>query len=53
MFCPKCRAKIDDEAVVCVHCGVPTPNYYNVQNKQNQNVQNFNKNSGNKIHPKK
>lgn len=36
MYCSKCGKQIDDEAIVCVHCGVPTANY-----KQNQqsNVQ--------------
>ena len=28
MFCRKCGKEIDDEAVVCPHCGVPTINYY-------------------------
>ncbi len=28
MFCRKCGKEIDDEAVVCPHCGVPTVNYY-------------------------
>lgn len=29
MFCRKCGSQIDDEAVVCPNCGVPTVNYYN------------------------
>lgn len=28
MFCRKCGKEVDDEAVVCPHCGVPTINYY-------------------------
>lgn len=32
MFCSKCGKEIDNEAVVCVHCGVPTQNF----NKNNQ-----------------
>lgn len=27
-FCRKCGMEIDDEAVVCVHCGVPTDKYH-------------------------
>lgn len=27
MFCSNCGAQIDDKAVVCVKCGVPTNNY--------------------------
>ena len=26
MFCHKCGKEIDDEAVVCIHCGVETKN---------------------------
>lgn len=33
MFCFKCGKEIDDEAVVCVHCGAPTKNMIN--NNQN------------------
>lgn len=29
MFCMKCGKEIDNEAVVCVHCGVATPNMGN------------------------
>ncbi|MCD7722613.1 MAG: NINE protein [Clostridiales bacterium] len=28
MFCSKCGAQIDDQAVVCPQCGVPTSNYH-------------------------
>ena len=27
MFCSKCGKEINDEAVVCIHCGCPTANY--------------------------
>ena len=27
MFCSKCGKEIDNEAVVCVHCGCPTINF--------------------------
>ena len=27
MFCNKCGAQIDDDAVVCVKCGVPTEKF--------------------------
>lgn len=27
MYCKNCGAQIDDRAVVCPHCGVPTDNY--------------------------
>lgn len=27
MFCSKCGKEIDDEAVICPNCGVPTANY--------------------------
>ena len=27
MFCSKCGKEIDNEAIVCVHCGCPTQNY--------------------------
>lgn len=26
MFCRYCGSEIDDKAVICVHCGLPTPN---------------------------
>jgi len=26
MFCKNCGKQIDDKAVICVHCGVPTSN---------------------------
>lgn len=33
MFCHKCGKEIDDEAVVCVHCGVETKNLDKNKNK--------------------
>lgn len=27
MYCSKCGKEIDNEAVICPHCGVPTANY--------------------------
>lgn len=33
MFCHKCGKEIDDDAVVCIYCGVETKNMGN-QNKQ-------------------
>jgi len=27
MFCSKCGKQIDDAAIMCVYCGVPTKNY--------------------------
>ena len=35
MFCSKCGKEINDEAVVCVHCGCATANY--AQNNQDNN----------------
>lgn len=32
MFCSKCGKEINDEAVVCIHCGCATANY-NATNK--------------------
>ncbi len=32
MFCQKCGKEIENEAVVCVHCGCPTSNFE--QNKK-------------------
>lgn len=28
MYCKKCGSLLDDDAVVCPNCGVPTDNYY-------------------------
>ena len=27
MFCSKCGKEIDNDAIVCMHCGCPTQNY--------------------------
>ena len=35
MFCSKCGKEINDEAVVCVHCGCATANYQQ-DNKQKE-----------------
>lgn len=37
MFCSKCGKEIDDEAAVCVHCGVATKNMKN-QSKEEQPI---------------
>ena len=34
MFCSKCGKEIDNEAVVCVHCGCPTKNYKEDKQKE-------------------
>ncbi|MCL1923725.1 MAG: hypothetical protein FWG15_07730 [Propionibacteriaceae bacterium] len=31
MFCYKCAQEIDNEAVVCIHCGVATKNHGNAK----------------------
>ncbi len=38
MFCIKCGKDILDTAVICIHCGSPTPNFnsYNNSNVQPQ-----------------
>ena len=35
MFCYKCGKEIDDEAVVCIHCGVSTKNMKENDNQKN------------------
>lgn len=35
MFCYNCGKEIDDNAVVCIHCGVETKN---MKNKEDKNV---------------
>lgn len=44
MYCSKCGKEIDDEAVVCVHCGVPTSNYNKTNEPQNIVINNINSN---------
>lgn len=40
MFCHKCGKEIDDDAVVCVHCGVETKNLSNKNGDSNIVVNN-------------
>ncbi len=35
MFCKNCGSQLDDRAVICPHCGVPTDNYYANGNNRN------------------
>lgn len=35
MYCKNCGNEIHDDAVVCIHCGVPTQNYNNQPQQQN------------------
>ena len=35
MFCYNCGKEIDDNAVVCIHCGVETKN---MKNKEDKNI---------------
>lgn len=44
MFCSKCGKEIDNEAVVCPHCGVPTANYRQTQAQPNIVINNSNAN---------
>ncbi|MCI9449806.1 MAG: TM2 domain-containing protein [Clostridiales bacterium] len=36
MFCQKCGKEIDDAAVVCPGCGVPTSNYHKAEETKEQ-----------------
>jgi len=46
MFCSKCGKEINDEAVVCVHCGCPTANYQqNIKEKEQPIIINNNSTS--------
>lgn len=38
MFCEKCGKEIDDEAVICVHCGCATVNYRNTMDAKSRAV---------------
>ena len=38
MFCSKCGKEIDNEAVVCVHCGCPTQNYKDDKQAKDQPI---------------
>ena len=44
MFCQKCGKEIDDAAVVCPNCGVPTENYHKEQQQPNVVINNSNSN---------
>lgn len=44
MFCSKCGKEIDNEAVICPHCGVPTQNYQAPQQQPNVVINNSNAN---------
>lgn len=38
MFCSKCGKEINDEAVVCVHCGCATQNYRDDKQSKDQPI---------------
>ena len=38
MFCSKCGKEIDNEAVVCVHCGCPTSNFEKNKKEKDQPI---------------
>ena len=38
MFCSKCGKEINDEAVVCVHCGCATQNMRTEESKKDQPI---------------
>ena len=38
MFCSKCGKEINDEAVICIHCGCPTQNYNNDKKAKDQPI---------------
>lgn len=38
MFCYKCGKEIDDEAIVCVHCGCATPKYQEDKRKNDSPI---------------
>ena len=38
MFCSKCGREIDNEAVVCVHCGCATMNYKDNNQSKDQPI---------------
>ncbi len=38
MFCSKCGKEINDEAVVCIHCGCATANMQKEENKKEQPI---------------
>ena len=38
MFCYKCGKEIDNDAIICVHCGCPTPNYKDNKQSKDQPI---------------
>lgn len=42
MYCKNCGKQIDDKAVVCVHCGQITGNYYYPQQSANPAANKYN-----------
>lgn len=38
MFCSKCGKEINDEAVVCIHCGLPTEKYDQKEKEKDQPI---------------
>ena len=38
MFCSKCGKEIDNEAVICVHCGCATQNYRDGKQSKEQPI---------------
>ena len=38
MFCSKCGKEIDNEAVICVHCGCPTSNFEKSKKEKDQPI---------------
>lgn len=49
MYCSKCGKQIDDEAVVCIHCGVPTSNYNKTNEPNNIVINNVNQNTNSNV----
>lgn len=52
MFCSKCGNQIDDNAVICPNCGVPTENYQQNNQAQQQptiNIVNTNTNTNTNV----
>ena len=45
MYCQKCGKEIDDSAIVCPNCGVPTSNYHQTQQQPNIVINNSNTNT--------
>ena len=45
MFCSKCGKEIDNDAVICIHCGCPTQNYKEDKQAKDQPIVINNNNS--------